>query len=171
MWKRSVMIAVAAVTLTACADASAPVTPDVDVAFSSASSSGIGNIDSRRTSATTSGLNLVISWRLTGLGSNNPVQVSGHSSVERRLFCLNGSGRSVTPHYSDVTSVITSPGPFTTDNGNASGTTTITPALLPNTCPGGHTPERQNVFRSVQLNWGIGRGSVSNLSYTTARVR
>jgi hypothetical protein len=135
---RFVPIAMLAFALACSEDASSPVAPDSPQFAGTGSPHFIANA----TSCTQQGINLVCSFKETGLASGSVETISVSVFANAGYGCVNGGGTVPSDPKKRISGNITTSGTFTAGkNGNLIGTLTISPLAASEalSCPPGQT--------------------------------
>jgi hypothetical protein len=104
-------------------------------------------------SAARDGADLVVSFKIAGLGSFATVAVATTATITRTDACVNGGGNVPTDAKKKTTSgTITTSDRFPVENGQVTGTLTLTPPASTLKCPGGQTATLQSLsYSSVSV--------------------
>jgi len=144
---RSLLLAGAVLALGACSDVSSPSAVDADAAAS------FSKIDTKRTKASKSGSNLIVDFRIHGLGNVSPLKVTASATYSGGVTCSNPS-QTVRP-FSVDSEVVSQRGDFQIEkNGSVTGRIVVGGYDFSSvSCPNGLRRTEYHNFSNVTLNW------------------
>jgi hypothetical protein len=95
---------------------------------------------SKFTSAARDGNNLVVDFKMSGLGSFATVDITTTASATREDSCVNNGGNiPADPKKTTTSATVSASGNFPVSNGQVTGTLTLSPPPTSLSCPGGQT--------------------------------
>jgi hypothetical protein len=114
--------------------------------------------------------NLVVSFKIAGLGANETITVTTTGQASGQYACINrGGNHPQASNKEDFAGPVSASGDFTSDkNGNVTGSLTLTPPPTTLTCPGNQQLVLANVtYTDVSVSGG---GDTAPISGTFTRT-
>jgi len=155
---RTLGVALLALSLAACSEATSPVvSPETETA--------LVKVNSRDLSVSRSGNVVTASFRFTGLGNVGSINVTLASQVTEEVRCTNGGGHVSSVHSASRSA--TASDVFTSGkNGSVSGTLSVAGSdLSAYTCPNGHRRSTHYSFGDVTLSWFTSEGASGSRNF------